>query len=542
MRISSPLPFILGLLALPFIMGCGSREAAIDSGTRNGVLHFGNLVEPSDLDPHVINSLQDFNIVLSLFEGLASYDPVDATPIPGVATHWEASEDIKTWTFHLRSNAKWSNGDPVTAHDFAYAYQRMLSPKMASEYAYMLFCIEGAEDFIAGKTEDFSTVGVTVVDDHTLQIKLAYPVPYLPGLAAHSSWYPVHQATIEAHGAMDQRGSRWTRPGNLVGNGMFVLNEWKPNQVISVTKSPTYWDAAEVGLNEIRFYPIESTSSEEAAFRSGQLHVTTGVPIDKLAVYNNDPALNKFISQNTILATYYYRFNIRKAPLNDVRVRRALSLAINREQLVDKVTLGGQIPARGLTPSDTAGYTAGDMLHGDFAEARRLLAEAGFPGGEGFPELEILFNTSDGHRRIAEAIQQMWRENLGINIGLYNQESKVQSNSMRDGDYTIARMAWVGDYIDASTFLDLMLSDSGNNQTGWANDDYDRLVNEARYAIDPQARFDLYREAEQILMDESPIAPIYFYVNSRLKQPEVKGWHGNLIDIHNYKSVRLEAE
>lgn len=543
MRLRSFLPTLTTALAASLcVTGCGNREPAVVSGTRDQILHFGNLSEPSDLDPHIINSLQDFNIILSLFEGLTQYDPVDSHPIPGVATHWDSAADAQTWTFYLREEAKWSNGDPVTARDFAYAYQRMLSPALASEYAYMLFCLTGSEDYVSGKTTDFSTVGVKVINDYTIRFHLSYPVPYFPDLIAHASWYPVHQATIEAHGRMDQRGSRWTRPGNLVGNGPFVLSEWKPNQVIRVTKSPTYWDAAAVRLNGINFYPIESTASEENAFRSGQLHVTTGIPIDKISVYKNDPALSKFLFQQTQLATYFYRFNTKKPPLDDVRVRRALSLAIDREQLVSKVTLGGQIPARNLTPPETAGYTAGNLLTGDVAEAQRLLAEAGFPGGQGFPELEILFNTSDGHRRIAEAIQQMWRANLGINIGLYNQEAKVQSDSMREGNYTIARMAWIGDYVDASTFLELMLSDSGNNQTGWANPEYDRLVAAARYKIDPTERFALYRQAEEILMAESPIAPIYFYVNSKLMVPAVKGWHGNLINIHPYKGVYLEAE
>ncbi len=542
MRLPSLFPLVATAMTAGLLLsGCGNRETAVDSGIREQILHFGNLSEPTDLDPHIITSLQDFNIVLSLFEGLTQYDPKDSHPIPDVATHWKSTDDAQTWTFYLRSDARWSNGDPVTAHDFSYAYQRMLSPGLASEYAYMLFCLAGAENYVGGKSTDFSTVGVKVIDDHTIQFHLAYPVPYLPDLIAHASWYPVHKDTIEAHGRMDQRGSRWTRPGNLVGNGPFVLTAWKPNQVIRVTKSPTYWDADMVRLQAINFYPIESTAAEEAAFRSGQLHVTTGVPIDKIAVYKNDPALSPFLGQNTQLATYFYRFNTRKPPLDDVRVRRALSLAIDREQLVSKVTLGGQLPAYNLTPPDTAGYTAGKLLSGDLAEAQRLLAAAGFPGGKGFPKLEILFNTSDGHRRIAEAIQQMWRTNLGVDIGLYNQEAKVQSDSMREGNYTIARMAWIGDYVDASTFLELMLSESGNNQTGWGNPDYDRLVAEARYQIDPAKRFALYRQAEEILMAESPIAPIYFYVHSKLKVPALKGWYGNLINIHPYKNVYLES-
>ena len=540
MRIRHLLPCLLPVIGLGLLTGCGSRESNVESGNRTQTLHIGNLSEPSDLDPHIINSLQDFNIVMALFEGLTSYNPRDVSPEPAVATHWEASEDATTWTFHLRPEARWSNGEPLTAHDFAYAYQRMLSPNLASEYAYMLFNLKGAEDFTAGRTDDFSTVGVEVVDDHTLRLHLAYPVPYFPSLLSHSSWFPVHQATIEAHGAMDQRGTRWTRPGNLVGNGAFQLTEWVPNQVITVEKNPHYWDADVVRLNAVRFYPIESVSSEEAAFRSGQLHITTGLPIDKIPVYQEDPELSRFLQQDTLFATYFYRFNTRRPPLDDVRVRRALSLAIDREQLVSKVTRGGQLPARNLVPPGIPGYEPGDMLEGNADDARRLLAEAGFPGGEGFPEFEILFNTSEGHRRIAEAIQQMWAKELGINIGLYNQEARVQSDSMREGNYTIARMAWIGDYVEASSFLKLMITDGGNNQTGWSNPEYDRLFEAARFAVDEEERFELYRQAEQILIDESPIAPIYFYTNSALVRPEVKGWYGNLIDIHPYKGIHLD--
>ena len=541
MRIRSLL--ILGLtgLSLLLLAGCGSRETNVASGTRDGVLHFGNLSEPSDLDPHLITSLQDFNIVLSLFEGLTGYHHEDSTATPAVASRWESNDDATVWTFYLRPEAKWSNGDPLTAGDFAYAFQRMLSPNLASEYAYMLFVLDGAEDFTAGKTEDFSKVGVKVVDDHTLELTLGNPLPYFPALLAHSSWFPVHQATIEAHGEMDQRGSRWTRPGNLVGNGPFALTEWVPNQVITVEKSANYWDADAVRLNAVRFYPIESQTGEEAAFRSGQLHLTTGVPTTKLEVYQSDPEISHFLRQNSILATYFYRFNTRKPPLDDIRVRRALALAINREQIVTSVTRGGQVPARNLTPPGMSGYGPGDMLQGSLDDARALLAEAGFPGGEGFPEMEILHNTNEGHRRIAEAIQQMWRVELGINVGLFNQEAKVYSDSMREGDYTIARMAWIGDYMEPSTFLKLMITDGGNNQTGWSNPEYDRLFNEARVALDPATRNELYRQAEQILIDEMPIAPIYFYVNSALVHPDVKGWHGNPLDIHPYKNIYLEA-
>jgi oligopeptide transport system substrate-binding protein len=534
-RFQLTLPLIFSLLALaPFVRA----ETAVESGNRTQTLHLGNLTEPTDLDPQIITSLQDVNIVIALMEGLTQYDPKDLHPIAGVAESWEPSPDGLTWTFHLRPTARWSNGDPVTARDFAYAYQRMLSPGLASEYAYMLYCVENAEAFNAGKLADFSKVGVKAADDRTLVLTLSHPVPYLPHLVSHQAWYPVHRATIEKFGRMDERGTRWTRPGNYVGNGPFVLADWKPNQVIRVTKSPSYWDRDQVRLNEIDFYPIENEATEEAAFRSGQLHITSTIPIDKIAVYRaRNPEL---LHQETNLATYLYRFNVTKPPLNDVRVRRALAMSINRRQLVERVSRGGQEPAYHLTPPDIAGYTARAALAEDIPAARRLLAEAGFPEGKGFPRLELLYNTNAGHRSIAETIQQMWKVNLGIDVTLVNQEAKVQSDTMREMNYQVARYAWSGDYLDPSTFLELLTSTSGNNQTGWKNEEYDRLIYEAARTPDNARRYELFQKADQILVDEMPIAPIYFYKRDNLRLPVVKNWYGNLLDLHSYKGVYLQ--
>ena len=532
------LPLLAALTLTLIFTGCSQRETAVDAGHRDQVIHFGNLGEPADLDPQTVASQQDFQIILNLIEGLTAYDPVDARPVPGVAESWETSADGLTWTFHLRENAVWSNGDPVTAHDFVWSFQRMLSAGLGSEYAYLLHALARGAEYHQGTLKDFSQVGIKAANDRTLVFTLDHPVPYLPALVAHSAWYPVHRPTIEKFGRMDQRGTLWTRPENFVGNGAFVLKEWKPNQVIVIAKSPTYWDRDKVRLQAAHIYPIESSSTEEASFRSGQLHVTSQIPQGKIAVYKQENP--QFLHQETNLATYFYRFNVTKPPLNDVRVRRALSMAIDRQAIVEHVAQGGQPPAFTLTPPNTGGYTAPAALTEDIEAARKLLAEAGFPHGAGFPKMEILYNTTEGHRMIAEAIQQMWRRNLNLEIGLYNQEAKVWSDTMRQMDYQIARFAWVGDYPDASTFLDLMTSTSGNNQTGWSNPDYDRLVREATRTLDETERFDLYRQAEKILMNESPIMPIYFYTRNNLRLPSVKGWHGNLLDLHPLKHVYLE--
>ncbi|MFO1452215.1 MAG: peptide ABC transporter substrate-binding protein [Opitutaceae bacterium] len=523
-----------------FFGGCKPRETAVQAGVRTQTLHLGNLSEPNDLDPQTVDSQQTFNIVMGLFEGLAQYHPETCEPVPAGAERWEVSSDQLTWTFQLRKNARWSNGDPVTAGDYVWAYRRILTPSLAAEYAYMLFCLRHGEDYYQGKVTDFAQVGVRAAGDYTLVLSLNHPVPYLDKLVCHSAWFPLHRATLEKFGKVDTRGSAWTRPGNFVGNGYFVLADWRPNQVVRLTRSPTYWDREHVLLNEVNFYPVDSLDSEERMFRTGQLHATSSIPIDKIAVYKSDPALAPLIGQETNLATYFYRFNVTKPPFNDVRVRRALAYAIDRRQIVERVAKGGQKPANSLTPPETAGFTAKSMVPHDPERARSLLAEAGFPGGKGFPKFEILFNTNEGHRQIAEAIQQMWRTELGITAGLYNQEAKVYTSTMRTLDYQVARFAWVGDYLDPSTFLDIMTSDSGNNQTGWKNAEYDRLIAVTRETGDQAARFQAFQRCEEILADEMPIAPIYYYVRNNLRLPSVRGWYGNLLDLHPLKGVSLE--
>jgi oligopeptide transport system substrate-binding protein len=404
----------------------------------------------------------------------------------------------------------------------------------------MLFALKNGEAYYYGKLKDFAAVGAVAADPHTLVLHLDHPVPYLPKLLCHMMWYPIHRATIEKFGRIDQRGTRWTRPGNYVGNGPFILAEWRPNQLIRVTKSPTYWDHDHVRLNAINFYPVESSTTEEAMFRTGQLHITAQIPIDKIAVYHRDPKLRGLLHQAPILATYFFRFNVRKPPLDDVRVRRALACSINRQEMVERVVLGGQLPADHLTPPGIAGFEPKAGVPYDPALARRLLAEAGYPGGKGFPTLEFLYNTSESHRQIAEAIQQMWRRELGVTITLVNQEGKVWADTMRTGNYQIARMAWVGDYVDPSTFLDIMASGNGNNQTGWSNAEYDRLIATAAQTADQATRYALYDRCEQILADECPIAPLYFYNRNNLRLPVVKGWFDNPVDMHPYAGVYLD--
>ncbi|MEZ5275292.1 MAG: peptide ABC transporter substrate-binding protein [Opitutaceae bacterium] len=520
--------------------GCGKRETTVEAGNRLQILHLGNGAELVDIDPHAVTGKTEHNVITALTEGLVSEDPIDLHPVPGVATHWEVSPDGLTYTFHLRDNARWSNGDPVTAHDFVRSWQRMLTPSMGSEYAYMLYVAEGAEAFHRGDTADFSTVGFREIDPLTVEIKLAQPIPYFLNLLNHYSWYPVHIPTVEKFGGLDRKGSHWTRPGNFVGNGPFVITKWIPNQVVEVEKSETYWDRDKVRLNAIHFHPVDSGETEERMFRSGQLHKTNGIPLSKVDVYKRDyPELLRI---DPFLGTMYIRANVTRDKLADPRVRKALALTINREHLTTYVNKTGKIPAYNLTPPNTGGYTATARFEGTADDARRLLAEAGFPGGKGLPRIEMLYPTSENGKVIAEAIQEMWRSALGIDIILVNQEWKVYLDSMNNLDFDLAISVWIGDYADPNTFLDMFETGNGNNRTGWSNPEYDRMLRESARTRDPDERFAIFQKMEAVLIEEAPMLPIYFYTNAYLLDPAVKGWNPTILDNHPYKYVYLDAE
>ncbi|MFA6961507.1 MAG: peptide ABC transporter substrate-binding protein [Opitutaceae bacterium] len=524
------------LLAVLLLPACKRPETRITAGDRTQTLHLGNLSEPSDLDPQLISSITDAQISLGLMEGLTAMDPKDAHPVPGVAESWEVSADKLTWTFHLRANARWSNGDPVIAPDFAYSYRRILSPNLASEYASILYCLRGAEAYNTGKLADFDQVGVRALDDRTLALTLRTPVAYLPSLVMHQAWHPVHSATIEKFGKIDERGTKWTRPGNYVGNGAFTLAAWEPNQVIRLIKSETYWDRDSVRLHEVDFYPIEDRVTEEASFRAGQLHVTATIPPDKIDTYKREHP--ELLRQEPTFATYYLTYNTTKAPLNDARVRRALALVIDRAGICEKVLRGGRVPAYNLTPPGIAGYESVPGFKEDIAEAQRLLAEAGFKDGTGFPRLELL-TAKGGSSQMPEAMQQMWKTHLGIDIAIVLQEGRVFFDSLRTHGFDIAPAGWVGDYLDPSTFLDLFTEGNGNNHTGWTSAAYDQLIADALIAGDNAVRYPLYDRAEQLLMNEMPIAPLVYGRRNYLIRPSVKGWEPNVLDLHPLKGVYL---
>ncbi len=529
----------VGCAGLLLLAACTPRETNVESGNRTQTLHRGQGPSLADLDPHLATGTTDYNVLSALFEGLVGEHPQDLSPVPGVAQRWEVSPDGLTYTFHLRAEAMWSNGDPVTAHDFVASWRRVLTPSLAADYANLLYVISGAEAYHKGATEDFDSVGATALDDRTLRVDLEYPAPYFLSLLQHWMWYPVHLPSISAVGSPYSRSTAWARPGVMVSNGPFVLESWRKQERIVVTKNPSYWDAAIVRLNAIHFHPFEGVDTEERAFRSGQIHLTDALPISKIEAYRRDhPELLRI---DPYLGTYFFRLNTRVPFLSDPRVRAALSLSLDREKIVSRVLRDSQLASATLTPAGTNGYQPPAGLEFDLPRGQALLAAAGFPEGAGAPPIELLFNTSENHRLVAEALQAMWRENLGLQITLHNMENKTVLESRRVGAFEMLRSVWIADYVDPTSFLDVFRSESGNNYTGWANPDYDRLLFEADRTTDPAARFAVLRQAEEMLLREAPIIPLYTFTHVFAIDPAVRGWHPTLLDHHPYKHVWLES-
>ncbi|MFP4068718.1 MAG: peptide ABC transporter substrate-binding protein [Opitutales bacterium] len=534
-----PAAALLTCLAFLGLVACGPRTTNVEFGNANQILFIGIGSEPEGLDPHLVTGVTEHYVLLSLLEGLTTLHPDTLEIEPGVAESWEISEDALTYTFHLDPEARWSNGDPVTADDFMFSFERILTPELGAPYAYMLYSIRNAEAFNKGELADFDEVGVHAPDQRTLVFRLEAPTPYFLSLSTHYTWWPVHPPTILAHGDMTDRISKWTKPENFVGNGPFRLDSWRLNHSIEVSRNPHYRGIDAVRLNGIRFMPVD-IQTEERAFRADQIHVTHSVPIPRIDWYRaNRP---EAISFDTYLGVYYYLINTARPPLDDLRVRQALAYSINREELTEHVLKGGQKPADHFTPPNTGGYTARASFDYDPDQARRLLADAGYPGGEGFPRLELLFNTSESHRTLAVAVQQMWKTELGIDIELYNQEWKAYLATRKERDFDIARAAWIGDYADPHTFLSLGVSDNGNNHSNWADPEYDALLAQAANTRDPDARHERFQQAEAILIEEMPFIPVYFYVRSTLKHESVKGWHSNILDYHPYQDIWLDDQ
>jgi oligopeptide transport system substrate-binding protein len=533
----------LALVAVPLFFSSLSLHAgtppALEEANRNKTLLLCEGTEPRTLDPQLAQGETEHHIIMALMEGLLENDVNDqAKQIPGLADRWEHNDDYSVWKFHLRDNARWSNGDPVTAQDFIFSYRRMLTATLGAPYIDALYILKGARDYAEGRTTDFGRVGVKALDDQDLQFELIGPTPYFLSALLHTAWFPVHPGTILQFGRIDERDTKWTRPENYVGSGPFVLKAWRENDVIQTVRNPFYWDAANVKLNGVNFYSIEDYATQERAFRAGQLHKVLQAPLDKVPYYRREHP--EQIRIDPYEGVYFYRINVKRKPLDDPKVRLALNLAVDRESIVQNVLRAKQKPATGYTPPGMGDYEPLDIVHYDPERARQLLAEAGYPNGKGFPKFNILINSSEAHRSVAETIQQMWKQELNIDVGIVNQEWKVFMESMNSLNYDIARYGWIGDFMDPVTFLSMWRTGDGNNCTGWSNPDYDRLLDEAAQNADPQKRFAILHQAEQLLLSQSPEVLIYWYTRFYLLDPSVKNWNPLVLDQHNYKFIDLE--
>jgi oligopeptide transport system substrate-binding protein len=519
------------IVALAVLLHVGYSSPSAALGTEEQVFRINNLVEPESLDPAVPTGIFEQRILSNLFEGLTTTDPKDLSPRPGMAAAWTISKDGLVYTFRLR-DAHWTDGKPVTAHDFVYAWERVLNPKSGAKYAQQLYYVKNAENYNEGRLNDFSQVGVKALDDRTLQVTLKCPTAYFLDLTSFFTLYPVPRWAIDAH------GKDWAKPGKIVSNGPFRLVSWVPQKELVLEKNPQHWDAATVKLQKVVFLPTDDINTAYKQFLAGDSDWVPQVPPAQIDAARNRPDF--YVTP--YLATYYFRFNVMKPPTNDVRVRKALSMAVDRESLTKYVTKSGEIPSSTFVPAGMRGYEGVRGLSFDLAAAKKLLAEAGYPDGKGFPQVELLYNTSELHRLIAQAVQQMWKDSLGIQIDLVNVEWKVYLARQNSLDYQISRAAWIGDYVDPNTFLDMWITGGGNNQTGWSNKRYDNLISQAACKIvNAKDRMHTLQEAEEILvMDEVPIMPLYTFVNKGMLSRRVRGWSPNILDQHPLKYISLE--
>jgi oligopeptide transport system substrate-binding protein len=520
-----------------FITGCGKKETPVDRANREKLLLLDNGTEPTNLDPAFGNTTTDASIMRAVFEGLLIYNQKTLTLEPALATHWEISNDGLTYTFHLRDNIHFSNGDPITAHNFVFTVQRILSPRLGSIHAEYLQNLKHAKQYHNGSLQDFSQVGIKALDNQTLQFQLEQPDPFFLNIGATSYMAPLHPETLAKFDATDSMNGAWLRPENFVGNGPFTITEWKTNQYVEVTKNPNYWNSRNVKLNKVRFLSTESPANAERAFRAGQLHITNNVPLQKFTQYRKqkDPRLHTC----ELNGVYAYLLNTSIVPLNDARVRQALNLSINRAELVDKVFQDGRKPAYNFTPSIIHGYHPIYFINEDIAKARELLAEAGYPNGEGFPALEISMNSDASHIVIAESIQAMWKKNLNINVKLINMEWKVLIDNKRKQNYQILRAGWITDLLNPWDIMKNFSVDSIREPTGWTNKEFDNLLKAALKAHDLPTRFKYLAQAEAILLKDGPVIPISFYVMNNLVHPTVQGWTMNSANIHYFQCIDL---
>lgn len=520
--------FGLLMLAVAVCAGCSPPPRAD--------LVFLNGAEPETIDPALITGQPEGRVANALFEGLLTFDQSGKAQ-PGMAESWEISEGGRVYTFQLREGLTWSDGTPLTAHDFVNSWRRTLDPATASEYAYQLHYLKNAKAFNEGSLADFSAVGVSAPDDRTLRVELENPTPFFLDLCAFVTLLPV-----PLH-AISQYGDDWIKPGNLVSNGAYVLESWRLNDRIRLRKNPRYWNAGNVAMETIEILPVSKANTAFNLYTSGQADLMMDKGLVPPALLGEIKKRDDFHAA-PFLGTYFLRFNCTRGPFADARVRRAFSLVIDKQSIVDRITRAGELSADSFVPPGAGGYKPYDKCGGrDIAEARRLLFEAGYPDGKGFPMVTYLYSEGELNEAIAVELQGMWRRELGVNVQLLRQEWKVYLRSLSTLDYDIARSSWVGDYPDPNTFLDMFVTGGGNNRTGWSDPRYDRLIAQAAAELNPERRYDILREAEKILVcEQRPVCPLYFYVGIQLYDAtKLGGIEGNVLDEHPLKAMFWKA-
>jgi oligopeptide transport system substrate-binding protein len=508
----------LTLLFSLILSGCGGNNTADTKAEK--VITYNLGASPETIDPTLSTGLSEATIQNALFEGLYRYDKNKKLQ-PATAEKVDISADGKKYVFTIRKDARWSNGDQVTAHNFEYSWKRLLNKEVAAEYAYQGFYIKNGKEYNTGKAGD-DQVAVKATDDYTLEVELVAPTPYFLDLTAFANFFPLHKDTVEAD-------KNWAAsPNTIVGNGPYKMTAFQAREKIEMIKNENYWDAKNINLDKLIMTFVEDESTQLSMFESNQIDIAEAVPVKDT---KNLLAEGQAISFPQT-GCYYYIFNCKATPFDNVKVRQAFTYAINRRAIIDNITRAEQKPAMAFTPFGFSDVTidkdfrsvGGDYFKdNDVKKAKQLLAEAGYPDGKGLPEIEILYNTMDEHRKIAEAIGQMWKDNLGVNVKLRNAEWGVYLNERNEGSFIVARAGWQADYNDPMTYMDMHVTDGGNNDSFWSNAEYNKLIEEAKASNDEQRRMENMHKAEKILMDEMPVAPIYFYVNVNIYKPWVKG-------------------
>ncbi|WP_331489688.1 peptide ABC transporter substrate-binding protein [Tepidibacter hydrothermalis] len=512
------------VLALGVLSGCGGGTDQVDQGTEtNKIVRYNIGADPKTLDPALNSGVQSSGILANCYEGLMRLDENNKA-IPGMAESYEVSDNNTTYTFKLR-DAQWSDGQKVTAQDFEYAWKRALDPKTAAEYAYQLYYIKNGNEFNANKAK-MDDVGVKALDEKTLEVTLIAPTPYFLELTAFPTYFPVRKDIVE------KNPEAWPiTPENVPFNGPFKMTKWQRGDSIQVVKNDTYYDAGRVKLDGIEYTMITEDTTAFQAFQSGEIDGSDGVSEAQIPQLreNNDPNFKI----HPYIGTYYYSLNVTKEPTDNPKVRKALSLAIDRNLITTVVVKAGQKPAKTFVPEGMTGPDGKDFVESskdygitpeaNVKEAQKLLAEAGYPNGEGFPDTTVYYNTNESHKAIAEAVQEMWKKNLNINVKLQNQEWKVFQETRTQGNFQIARNGWIGDYSDPMTFLDMFISTSGNNNSHWKNPEFDKLITDIKKTEDAEKRYQMLHQAQDMIMEDNILIPIYYYTNAELLRENIKG-------------------